>query len=61
MKTTMTLSQSLGINPFDVLDRDIDDVILIINFYLAMGKEEPSQKTNVETKQPHSNDGFWDM
>lgn len=56
----MTLSQNLGINPFDVLDRDIDDVILVINFYLEMGNKSEN-KNKVETKQPHSNDGFWDM
>lgn len=36
----MTLSQNLGVNPFDLLDREIDDVILIVNFYIELGNTE---------------------
>ncbi len=56
MKTTMTLSQNLNVSPFEILDRDIDDVILIINFYIALG----SVQTESEVKPSH-NDGFWDF
>lgn len=46
MKTTMTLSQNLGINPFDIFDREIDEVILMINFYIELGKENQATVTS---------------
>ena len=54
MKTTMTLSANLGINPFEILDRDVDDVIMIIDFYIELGAYEstnPKQIANTNTKE----------
>lgn len=39
MKTTMTLATNLHISPFEIFAQDVDDVILMINFYLRLGKE----------------------
>lgn len=57
MKTTMTLSQNLSISPFEILDRDVDEVILIINFYIELGAESK----NIKSTQSYENDGFWDF
>lgn len=40
MKTTMTLSASLNCNPFEIFNQDCDEVIMLINFYIALGDEE---------------------
>ena len=54
MKTTMTLSVNLGISPFEIFDRDVDDVIMIINFYIELGAYEstnPKQIANTNPKE----------
>lgn len=59
MKTTMTLSQSLSIDFFKILDREIDDVVLLINFYLMLGNEKkPNEKVKNKVE---NNYGFWDF
>ena len=39
MKTTMTLATNLHVSPFEIFAQDCDDVIMLINFYLALGNE----------------------
>lgn len=46
MRTTITLSQNLNCSPFEILAQDIDEVIMLINFYLALGNEKQERKTN---------------
>lgn len=59
MKTTMTLSQHLNISPFEIFDRDCDEVIMLINFYIMLG-ENKNTKTQTTAKSS-KNDGFWDF
>lgn len=40
MQTTMTLSANLNCSPFEIFDKDIDDVITVINFYIELGSTE---------------------
>lgn len=47
MRTTITLSQNLNCSPFEILAQDTDEVIMLINFYLALGKEKRNGKTSV--------------
>ena len=50
MKTTMTLSANMNCSMFDILNQHVDDVILIINFYLELGEQETAQeKTDIKT------------
>ena len=53
MKTTLTLSQSLGCTPFEVFEQDVDEVIMLINFYLQIGnaKNGGKPKTFIPTKE----------
>ena len=59
MKTTMTLSQQLNISPFEIFDRDCDEVIMLINFYIKLGENKESNKETIV--KPSKNDGFWDF
>lgn len=48
------MSANMHTSPFEIFEQDVDDVIMIINFYIMLGDEkatEPSRK----------DDGFWDM
>lgn len=45
MKTTMTLSQNLHASPFEIFDREVEEVILMINFYIALGDTAESEET----------------
>lgn len=40
MKTTMTLSTNLNCSPFEIFDQDIDEVIMLINFYILLGENK---------------------
>lgn len=57
MRTTITIATNLNTNPFDVLNQDTDDVIMLINFYLMLGNEKETH----EIQPSRKNDGFWDM
>ncbi len=46
MRTTITLSQNLNCSPFEIFEQDVDEVIMLINFYLILGDEKGEQKTN---------------
>lgn len=35
----MTLAGNLNCNPFVIFDQDVDEVIMTINFYIAIGNE----------------------
>ena len=36
----MTISANLNCSPFEVLDQDVDEVIMLINFYLRLGSSK---------------------
>lgn len=39
----MTLSGNLNCSPFEIFDQDMDEVILLINFYLELGESSDYQ------------------
>lgn len=55
----MTLSANLNITPFEILDRDTDDVIMIINFYIELGETKADESENYKAVKRY--DDFWDM
>lgn len=55
MKTTMTIAANLNTSPFEVFEQDVDEVIMLINFYLKLDNKEEINKPS------RKDDGFWDM
>lgn len=60
MRTTATLAKDMNASIFYIFEQDVDDVITVINFYVALGDEE---KNDVAEKKQKTkiNDGFWDF
>ena len=57
----MTISANLNCSPFEVLDQDVDEVIMLINFYLRLGASKgnaakPLQKGKKEVRRVRVND-----
>lgn len=52
MKTTMTLATNLHCSPFEIFAQDADEVILLINFYLALASHENGGKINARAEMP---------
>lgn len=46
----MTLSANLNTDPFSIFEQDVDEVIMIINFYIELGAEQKQQ-----SPQPKAN------
>ncbi len=59
MKTTITIAGNLGISPFDVFKQDIDEVILLINYYLFIGAETPTETTPAILSDKDESEAFW--
>ena len=53
MRTTFTISGNVKCGPFEIFAQDVDEVIMLINFYLRIGKENP-EKLN---SQPRAKNG----
>ena len=52
MGTTMTLALNLNCSPFEIFDKDVDDVITVINYYIEMGAiQGENQSTNTKQTQ----------
>lgn len=45
MKTTLTISANLNTSIFEVFEQDVDEVIMLINFYLAYGQKTSNTPT----------------
>lgn len=45
MKTTLTISANLNTSIFEVFEQDVDEVIMLINFYLAYDQRTSSTPT----------------
>lgn len=49
MRTTLTISANLNCSPFEVFEQDVDEVIMLINFYLHLGKDVGNIKATKAT------------
>lgn len=47
----MTLSASMNCSPFIVFEQDTDEVIMIINYYIEVGDEQPQKQTAKNKKE----------
>lgn len=50
MQTTLTLSQTLNVSPFEIFQQDSDEVIMLINYYVVLSKEKPQKKAELKPK-----------
>ena len=57
MKTTMTLSANLNTSPFEVFNQDVDEVIMMINFYIGLGAEHRQQEQIQKTNKTQTENG----
>ena len=67
MKTTLTIAGNLGTNPFYIFNQDVDEVIMLINYYLSIGTEaKEARQTNprddnakIEVNDQTATGGWW--
>lgn len=59
MDFTYELSRSFNLSPFEILNQDKDQVIMMINYFSDKPIEENYQSET--TKPLKQNDGFWDF
>lgn len=52
---TITLSQNLNCNYFEILQQDTDDVIFLINYFVELGSQKEEERPSKK------DDGFWDF
>lgn len=45
----MEIGKAFNISPFEILDQDKDKVVMMINYYIEKGQNEPTSHV-----QPHS-------
>ena len=67
MRTTLTLSANLNCNPFLIFDQDVDEVIMLINFYIELGASSnsnesvntKSKETRIRVNDKTATGGWW--
>ena len=67
MRTTMTLSANMNCSPFEIFDREVDEVITIINFYIELGANANtnsvsnvnSKDTRIRVNDKTATGGWW--
>lgn len=47
----MTLAANINCNPFQIFDRDADEIIMLINFYIELGNERPNNPDPVRKEK----------
>lgn len=58
MDFTVEVGKTFNLSPFNVLQQDKDDVIMLINYFIEKGEiEDESEDDEPSTKY----DGFWDF
>lgn len=57
MKTTVTLAGNYKITPFEVMAQDTDEVIMLINYLLDLGRSSEEDTAPVKKQK----DRFWDF
>ena len=57
MKTTIALAGNYKITPFEVMAQDTDEVIMLINYLLDLGRSSEEDTAPVKKQK----DRFWDF
>ncbi len=47
----MTLAANINSNPFQIFDRDADEIIMLINFYIELGNEKTSNPVPIKKEK----------
>ena len=58
METTFTLAQHFGMTPFMLFEQDVDEVIMIINHFIAKSSVQKNTHS-VEIDEKEESKGFW--
>lgn len=58
LKTTITIAGNYNITPFEVMAQDTDEVIMLINYLLELGRDKGNEQP--EPRKPQR-DNFWDF
>lgn len=56
MDFTVTLSQSFNLSPFKILKQDKDHVIMLINYFIEKGNDEPTKSVSANPRKLGKND-----
>ena len=56
---TINLSNTLNTTPFELMAQDVDEVILLTNYFVEKSVQTPEIENKTVTKQTKQNDGFW--
>ena len=60
MQTTFILAGNFGVTPFEIMRQDLDEVILVINYLCASGKNRNGAEIRSDTMTEKEQDaGFW--
>lgn len=57
VETAFALSQEWNMTPFEILQQDIDNFIMLANYLIRLGRSTENEATKTSMK----NDGFWDF
>ena len=55
MKTTMTLANEWKLTPFEIFNKDTDEVIMTINYYIALGDTQTETVEATQSGTQYSN------
>jgi hypothetical protein len=58
MGTTFTLAKHFNMTPFDLFEKDVDAVIMIINHFIAKGEKQGDAPT-AATNEREESAAFW--
>lgn len=55
MNITFILSKNFGVTPFEIMAQDIDEVIMVINYFVGIGHEHNTSQNS----EKEESDAFW--
>lgn len=61
MDTTAQLARIYGTTPFNVLEQEADNVIMVINYLIEKAEKKPAKPKRENKPISNKNDGFWDF
>lgn len=61
MDLTAEIAKIYNTTPFDVLEREADHVIMVINYVVEKSEDSPKKANNKPKASSRKNDGFWDF
>lgn len=59
MQSSISLCMTHNMNPFYLFDREIDEVIMLINFYIEKAQDKEETENNKLNSREDDNKSFW--